>query len=148
MSKEKAIIIDIDGVILESYPILEEIHKKKLTGDVMWDYFHSNCNNSRVKFMSNISLLLSCLNASVKVVLSTSRNEKCRQSTEERLKVENFNYTTLYMRKEKDERPSPEVKKEHIHEIRQKFDIIAFIDDDLSNCLMAEGEGILALRKV
>jgi hypothetical protein len=52
------------------------------------------------------------------------------------------------MRKEDDYRPSPEVKKDHLNKVLQKFDIIAFIDDDLANCQMAKEEGIFSLRKV
>ena len=148
MTKSKAVVLDIDGVILNSTVIFEEISNLKLKGDKMWNYFHEHCNSSRVTLIQSTSSFIKELDPSVEVILSTARNEKCRESTEEKLKRENFTYKALYMRDSKDFRPSPEVKKEHIQEIRQKFDIIAFIDDDLSNCLMAEEEGILALRKV
>ena len=70
------------------------------------------------------------------------------KETKERLHNEGLPYDMLYMRKSDDERPSPEVKKDHLKLITQRFEVIAFIDDDLSNCQMAEQEGILALRKV
>ena len=54
----------------------------------------------------------------------------------------------LYMRKDGDYRSSQEVKKDHLIEISKNYDIIAFIDDELSNCQAASNEGILALRKV
>ena len=39
MQKSKAIVIDIDGVILDSNLILKEIYDLKLKGDTMWSYF-------------------------------------------------------------------------------------------------------------
>ena len=147
-NKQKAIVIDIDGVLLDSFIILKEINSQKLTGDLMWDYFHKNCNSPRVQFIQNIYPLLNCLVPSVYIILSTSRSEKCRTGTEERLKAEKFPYDKIYMRGIQDDRPSTEIKKEHIKQIKEDFDIIAFIDDDLGNCLMAKEEGILALRNV
>jgi hypothetical protein len=52
------------------------------------------------------------------------------------------------MRRDNDFRPSHEVKKEHLEQIMQEYNIIAFIDDDLSNCQMAKELGIFTLRKV
>ena len=148
MDKEKAIVLDIDGVILDSAIILKEIYNLELRGDDMWSYFHEHCNSSRVSLIKNIYPLLDSFKAHIYVILSTARNDKCRKSTEERLHDEGFPYDFLYMRKDGDYRPSTEVKRDHLRQISQKFDIIAFIDDDLSNCQMAEEEGIFALRKV
>lgn len=146
MTKEKAIVLDIDGVILDSAIILKEIYNLELRGDEMWEYFHKNCNGQKVTFIKNISPFLEALN--VRIILSTARNDKCRQSTEDRLNEEEIPYYSLYMRKDGDYRPSDEVKKEHLQNISKNFDIIAFIDDDLANCQMAKEEGILALRRV
>ena len=148
MTKEKAIVVDVDGVFLESYIILKEIFDLRLKGDDMWSYFHKNCNSDRVKFIKDIISLLSCLNNDVRIILSTARNECCRQSTENKLKENGLIYHSLYMRAEKDARPSAEVKKDHLSTIGKSFEIIAFIDDDLSNCQMAKDLGILSLRKV
>ena len=146
--KEKAIVLDIDGVILDSTVILKEIYNLGLRGDEMWTYFHENCNSSRVPFMKSICPLIENFKAHVYIILSTARNDKCRKSTEERLNSEGFPYDYLYMRKDGDYRPSSEVKRDHLKTISQKFDVIAFVDDDLSNCQMAQSEGILALRKI
>jgi predicted secreted acid phosphatase len=145
---KEAIILDIDGVILDTRVILKEILEKKLHGDEMWDYFYQNCNSSRILLMKNIIPFLDCLDPSVCVILSTARNEKCRKETAEKLNKEGIAYDILYMRKNGDLRPSSEVKKDHIKLIKKEFEIVAFIDDDLSNCKMAEAEGLLALRKV
>ena len=148
MQKSKVIVVDIDGVILNSDSILKEIYDLKLRGDAMWSHFHANCNGGRVSFLNNITSLLSSLDSSVEVVLSTSRNECCREETEKRLHEEELSYSKLYMRPANDYRSSSEVKREHLKDIQKDYDVIAFIDDDLSNCQMAKDEGLLALRRV
>lgn len=149
MVKNRAIVIDIDGVILDSYPILEEMLHLKLTGDEKWRYFHEHCNGPKVTFIGDKLLpLLNVLKSSVYIILSTARNELCRESTEARLKKESFPYDFLYMRKENDYRLSPDVKEDHLNEILKSFKIVAFIDDDLSNCEAIHKKGILALRKI
>ena len=144
----KAIVIDIDGVILDSAFLFDEIFKLGLKGDAMWDYFHEHCNSPRVTFMKNIISLVKNISPEVSVMLSTSRNDICRRDTEERLQEENFLYNYLYMRRDGDYRQSSDIKREHLKDISKNFEIIAFIDDDLSNCQMAKDEGILALRRV
>ena len=149
MCKKLAIVIDIDGVILDSYQVLKDMYHKNLKDDSMWDYFHKNCNDTfQVPFMSNILLLMNALKPEIDIILSTSRNEKCRKQTEERLHREGINYKKLLMRPQEDFRPSPEIKREHIAEILKDYTIIAFVDDDLSNCQMVSTLGILALRRV
>ena len=145
---KKAIILDIDGVILDTKAVLAEILNKNLKGDEMWSYFYENCNSTRVPLMKNILSFLEYLDPSVYIILSTARNEKCRKETSEKLNAEGISYNILCMRKNGDLRPSAEVKKDHINLIKKEFEIIAFIDDDLSNCRMAEAKGLLALRKV
>ena len=98
--------------------------------------------------MSNIIPFVNCLKDSVKIFLSTARNERIREETEERLRFENFSYTKLYMRNQGDLRPSSEVKADHLNLIQQEYEVVAFIDDDLTNCQMARDNGILAFRKV
>ena len=147
--QNKAIILDIDGVLLDSSKVLFEIYDLKLKGDEMWDYFYKYCNNpEKVPLIKSTKDFINLLDKGTYIILSTARNEKCRRETEARLKLEQIPYTFLYMRKEVDLRPSPAVKKDHLHEIAKKFNIITFIDDDLLNCQMAKAEGILSFRKV
>lgn len=146
--KPKAIVIDIDGVLLKSDIILKEIFDLGLRGDEMWDYFHQNCNSERVIFLENTLPFLNALDKYIHVVLSTARNDKCRKETEQKLQGVGISFDSLMMRTNGDKRPSPVIKKEHLHQIMQKYEVIAFIDDDLANCEMAKEEGIFALRKV
>lgn len=150
--KKDAIVLDVDGVILDNTDIFREIYELKLTGNNMWDYFHANCNGSRTKYIGDklvfLSFLAMIMPEDVDIILSTARNEKCRAKTEERLAHEGFEYAQLLMRPDGDLRPSSEVKKEHLLKIKETYDIVVFIDDDITNCEMAKELGILALRKV
>ena len=38
----KAIVLDLDGVILKTEPIFKEIYMQDLKGDAKWDYFCEN----------------------------------------------------------------------------------------------------------
>ena len=148
MTKRKAVVLDIDGVILKSSIIFKEIYDLQLRGDAVWDYFHEHCNSPRVVVLENIKPFIQSLGKDITVILSTARNEKCREATEKRLHEEGFHYEALYMRSRNDYRLSHEVKKDHLQEISKNYDIVAFVDDELLNCQMAEKEGILALRRV
>ena len=45
MCKKLAIVLDVDGVLLKSDIIHQEIFELKLKGDNMWDYFYEHCNS-------------------------------------------------------------------------------------------------------
>lgn len=146
--REKAIVLDVDGVVLDSSAIFRELFEKKLKFEEKWKYFRENCNSERVSFIKSSLELIQGLNEDVKIILLTARNEKCRKETEARLKVENFTYHELYMRPEDNYEESNVLKGKILFELKGVYDIIAFIDDELSNCLAAKNLGILALRKV
>ena len=150
MQKEDVIVFDIDGVLLDTEYIFKEIFDLKLKGDAKWDYFLKYCNSDRTQPIKNTLDLWFCLSHRYKTFISTARNEKCKNETLLKL-AQNCFFTTednLLMRKDGDYRPAIEVKKEHLIQIMKNFNIILFIDDDLANCEMAKGLGILALRKV
>ena len=146
--KEQAIVLDVDGVLLDSSKVFEELFKRKLKGDEKWEYFRENCNGSDVIFIKNSLKFIQALNKEIKIILLTARNEKCREATEARLKAENFIYHELYMRPENNYEESDTLKSKILFELTGIYDIIAFIDDELSNCKAAKDLGILALRKV
>ena len=147
MDKPKAIILDIDGVILDTEFILSEIHEKGLKGDEMWDYFHTNCNSDRVQLMPRIWEFIWAVDEFT-IIISTARSEKVRSQTALKLTKHRISFDKLYMRNIDDLSPASCVKREHLEEIMKNYDIIAFIDDDLTNCQMAKSLGILALRVV
>lgn len=151
MQKEKTVVFDVDGVLLKTDYIFEEIFKLKLKGDAKWDYFREHCNSERTEpFKDIVNLWYKLAIGYRKVFISTARNEKCREATHTKLWNCGFIIPEecLLMRKDKDYRSAVEVKKEHLFKIMENYDIVAFIDDDLANCEMAKELGILALRRV
>ena len=148
MEKPKAIVLDVDGVCLDSSKIIEELFELKLKGDTKWDYFREHCNGDRVKTIESSRNFMNNMYKCTYIILSTARNEKCKEATEKRLKNDGFLFNELYMRSQDDYSLASEVKKNHLLKIMESYDIIAFIDDDLANGEMAKELGILALRKV
>ena len=144
---KKAIVVDIDGVILNTSDLLKDIQKFHLQGDEMWSYFYKHCNSklyppikSTLQFLKDLS--------EYSIILSTARNEACQEDTIQRLTSEGLKFDLLLMRGHYDRRPSPDVKKDHLKSVIRNYQIVAFIDDDPQNCLMAKEMGILALQKV
>lgn len=161
--KPKAIIVDIDGTILDTDILFEEMYEKGIKKADRMKYFYEHCNSERIKAKPDVRQFINTIIHatyevkgdnnligidSVTLILSTGRDEKCLKETDEKLYKQGIEAYRIYMRKQGDNRPSAEVKKEHIEKIQKEFDIIAFIDDDLSNCEMAKSMGILALRVV
>lgn len=146
VKKKFAIVLDIDGVLLDNSETFKGILNLGLKGDEKWDYFYDNCN--KAPLICETLNFLNCISKNVDIILSTARNEKCRALTEARLKNDFVPFTYIYMRTNNDLRPSPEVKEEHLKAIMKKYSVIAFIDDDILNCEAAKKLGILALRKV
>jgi len=148
--KRKAIVIDIDNCVLDTQFILDEIHKFGLKGEEKWEYFYKNCNSDRVTLMSGIKDMLGEMYWDTPIIISTARNEKCKEATLNKLWKEGFIIPddAIFMRSYYDLRPASEVKREHLIEIMKEFDVIAFIDDDIDNCEMAKELGILSLRRM
>lgn len=149
--KRKAIVCDIDGVLLDTQFILNEIRKLGLKGEEKWDYFCKNCNSDRVEVIETTKNFYTTIRYGINdlyCIISTARNEKCSDATLKKLAKEKIIFDRSYWRKSDDLRPACEVKREHLLKIMEEFDVIAFIDDDLQNCKMAKSFGILALRRV
>lgn len=146
----RAIVLDLDGVILKTEPLFKEMYMRELKGDAMWDYFHSNCNKDDVKLVPGFKDFYRVLTNALPlaIIISTARNEKCRQATIEKLLKEHIIFDHLYMRTDGDYRPSQEVKQEHLQDIMKNYEVVGFVDDDLNNCEMAKELGIFSMRKV
>ena len=149
--KKKAIVCDIDGVVLDTQFILDEIHELGLKGEEKWEYFYENCNSDRVKAIETTKNFYTTIRYEINdlwCISSTARNEKCSDATLKKLAREKIVFDRSYWRKDGDLRPACEVKREYLLQIMEEFDVIAFIDDDLQNCKMAKSLGILSLRRV
>ena len=153
MGKQRAIVLDVDGVILNSAFLFDEIFQLGLKGNEMWDYFHKHCNSDKVKLIPNfydlyVSLYSMAESINAKIVLLTSRNESVKEETKVKLRKEGIFYDELYMRPNTDYREASILKKETLQELLNKYNIIMYIDDDLKNCEAAKELGIYSLRKV
>lgn len=146
----RAIVIDCDGVILNTSHIFKKLHELDLKVDAKWDYFHEHCNSDEVELMPGIRKFFTTIynDLPLAIIVSTARNEKVREATISKLLKHGIIIDHLYMRKNGDYRPSAEVKREHLQEIMKEYNVTMFIDDDIENCEMAKELGILALRKV
>lgn len=145
---QKVIVCDIDGVMLYSEFIFDEIFKLKLKGEDKWAYFDANCNSDKVELMSGIKSFLKSFGDNVVTVISTARSERVRFQTAKKLWQYKIGFEEMYMRGLNDCREAKEIKREHLLKIKEKYDIVCFIDDDLGNCEMARDLGILSLRRV
>lgn len=144
-----AIILDVDGVILNSAFIFDEIFKLGLKGDAMWDYFHEHCNSERVKLISDFKPFYNLLKGlNINLILLTSRNDKVKLETAQKLRSEGILFDKLYMRKNGDYREAYIIKKETLQNLQKEYNILMYIDDDLNNCKAAKEIGIFSLRKV
>lgn len=141
------IVCDIDGVLLDTSFIIKDIYEKGLKGDRKWDYFYEECNSEKVNIYSDMKNYIELMVIQGALpILSTARNERNRENTIKKLNKEGIPFYELYMRGEDDYRPSSEVKKDHLISIRNKYNILLFMDDDISNVSMAESLGIKAIK--
>lgn len=153
MTKRKAIVLDIDGVILNTAFLFDEIQELNLKGEAMWDYFHSNCNSQKVEliegfkdFYTNLHILRPFTGTDF--ILLTSRNEKTKEATIEKLNKEGIFFDEIYMRKDKDYRAAHILKKEQLQELLKEYKILLYVDDDPANCEAGKELGIMTWRKV
>ena len=149
--KLKAIVFDIDGVLLQTDFILKEIEEKGLIGDAKWEYFYEHCNSDRVKTIPSMVKLYNTIQTSAyhyKMILCTARNRDNYYALVNKLKQEMISFDFIYMRKSTDYRPDTEVKRDLLKQIMEEYDVIAFIDDKEDNCQMAKELGIFSLRVV
>lgn len=146
--KQRAIVLDVDGVCLDSECIMRETFEQGLKGDAKWDYFYQHCNSDRVKLTPNIIPFIRSFPDNVVTIISTARSERCRRGTARKLWQYKIGFEEMYMRALDDYRPAEEVKCEHLQEIIENYDVICFVDDSLENCEVAKELGVLALRCV
>lgn len=151
--KVRAVIFDIDGVILDSSVVFQQIEKKGLKGEAVWNYFDKYANSDIV--FSNkkiIKLIEDFYILGYKIIILTARSEAIRKHTMFRLNLEFYNHTEskieyeLYMRKEDDKTPASEVKEKHLNYILKFHDIFCAYDDDEKNCQMFHENGILTFK--
>lgn len=150
---KKAIICDIDGVLLETKHIFEEIEKANLTGASKWDYFNRRANDHDVEIDSRvIEFLETFANQGYKILFVTARSAEIWKQTRAKIDMaigqyaQNIFEYSLAMRGTDDFNASDCVKAELLQQIQEKYDVLFAIDDDKSNCDMFRKNNILTLQ--
>lgn len=150
---KKAIICDIDGVLLETKHIFEEIEKANLTGASKWDYFNRRANDHDVEVDTRvIEILETFANQGYKILFVTARSAEIWKQTRAKIDMAIGQYTqnifeySLAMRGTDDFNASDCVKAELLQQIQEKYDVLFAIDDDKSNCDMFRKNNILTLQ--
>lgn len=132
----KAIICDIDGVLVDNSLILNHIKSNNLVGEEKWKYINSHINGLDTypnrKMMELIKMFYL---KDFKIILLTARSEEIREQTIRTIENDFFLLTDLiiefdiYMRKLEDYDLKP-------HEIKQKYldikNLISYIKSDLN----------------
>lgn len=153
IKNKKAIICDIDGCLLNTDKIFEDIEEKGLKSEEKWQYFHKNANNPAysIKNKQLFCLLNKFEDLGYTIIILTARcnsiaYETGNYLTNGEIKLNHFPY---YMgRIIGDYRPSDVIKQENLEEIIGKnlFDIEFAIDDELKNWQMFQRMGIPSFR--
>lgn len=147
--KDKAIICDIDGCLLDVSKLYKEIHSRHLIGQEMWDFFHKNANNP--EYATKIKEVFELLNSlDCKIILLTARRDLIAKSTLHYLlegKVKLNNISQLIVRSEELEGiPSHIFKKAELLKLKEQYDIQVVIDDEYTNCATFKEMGFTVLR--
>ena len=147
--KPKAIVFDIDGVLVKSDFLLKETEELELQGDLKWDYFYNHLD--RAEIIPQMELIYKSIrygNPELYCLLCTARNVRSKENTLRKLAENQIACDGIYMRSECDLRSDTVVKCDLLKQIQEQYDIVAFIDDKEDNCNMAKSLGIFSLRVV
>lgn len=148
--RQKAIICDIDGCLLDSSKVLEEAELNTNSANDKWGYFDKYANDfSKVYFNENLGgLLASMFRNGYKIIFSTARSVAIRTDTQIRLRSElGFNFS-LFMRSLDDKREAHKVKQEHLNIIQKFYDVRMAIDDEDANLEMFARNGIFVMKAI
>lgn len=152
--KEKAIVVDIDGVLLDVSLLYKQIENLGLEGQAKWNFFHENANNPKyaVKVDKFFNLVNMYVQAGYKIIVLTSRRDLIGKSTLHYLlngDVKLDNLTEMVLRPaNKEGTPSYLYKKEEIQKLHKRYDIELIIDDEYANCAIFRQLGFTVLRVI
>jgi len=141
MKNIKAVIFDIDGVLAKKSPDREHREYDKVDLDLPIQ--------ETIRILNfYISEMKNCNGIDV-IVFVTGRKELCRSLTLDFFRrytdvFDNDEFFKLFMRDDKDHRPSDILKKEiYENHIKDKYDVIAVFEDDPKNVKMFRDLGLL-----
>lgn len=108
----KTYIFDIDGTIANIDHRVHHLEGNKKD----WNSWYAKAHND-VPYWEIVDLMHLAYGAGIKIVICTSRDEKCREETVKWLKKHDLMYHELYMRKLNDRRDDTIVKFELLERI-------------------------------
>ena len=161
--KEKAIVVDIDGVLLDVSLLYKEIENLGLEGQDKWNFFHENANNPKYAVKANnpkyavkvdkfFNLVNMYIQVGYKIIILTSRRDLIRKSTLHYLlngDVKLDNLTEMVLRPaNKEGTPSYLYKKEEIQKLHKRYNIELILDDEYANCAIFRQLGFTVLRVI
>jgi FMN phosphatase YigB (HAD superfamily) len=125
MNKEKAIIVDLDGTLVDIEHRVFFI--KKDPPD--WKSFMEKTPSDSLHHWCNV-LLQAIASKGYKIIIMTARGERWDELTKKWLSDHKIVYHEYYSRKSKDRRPDAEVKKEiYLEKIKDRYDVLFVLDD-------------------
>ena len=152
--EEKAIVVDIDGVLLDVSLLYKQIENLGLEGQAKWNFFHENANNPKyaVKVDKFFNLVNMYAQAGYKIIVLTSRRDLIGKSTLHYLlngDVKLDNLTEMVLRPvDKEGTPSYLYKKEEIQKLHKRYNIELILDDEYANCAIFRQLGFTVLRVI
>lgn len=106
----KAILVDLDGTITDN------THRLSLIKEKRWDEYFVRAKDD-LPHQKEIDLVNEFYTHGFGIILTTGRPEKTRELTVTWLGKYKVKWNHLFMRKDKDFRKNPLVKKDHLDEI-------------------------------
>ena len=152
MMKEKAIVVDIDGCLLNVDKLNKFMGSKNFKDLEVWDKFHTHANN--LEYVSEVEGVYNLVNAyshlGFKIIVLTSRRDFLCSGTLDLLlsgKIKLDNMTMLVMRSLSQEGiPSHIYKREEMLKLSKLYDIQLCIDDEEDNINMFKSLGYNTLK--
>lgn len=151
--KQKAIICDIDGVLLDTQHIFERIENAQLTGRDKWDFFNRHANEHDVVADSRVVEILETFSEKgFRIIFLTARMNEIESQTKAKIDMAIGQYANrifpylLIMRPTKNFDSSENVKERWVEILRENYHIFCAIDDDPKNCEMFAKNKILTLQ--
>lgn len=125
MSKEKAIIVDLDGTLTD---VEHRVHFVQLSVK-NWKEFNDRMIHDPLNVWC-YELIAAMKSRGYKIIFVTGRGEDYRGHTEDWLKRHHVDYDLLYMRKVNDFREDDDVKEEiYRQKIESLYQVLFVVDD-------------------
>ncbi len=148
MNKEKLIVVDLDGTLVDS-SIRTEIHT--CNGKIDFANLHEGILKYDSLIEQTYDIVFNYIGFNSKIdnkdpiIFLTGRNLNAKKETIKFLSNHGLgNFKDLIMRTTNDFRPAWKYKIDHLTLLNKKYDIEMYIDDDLSCILEAQKLGIFS----